>query len=199
MCSGGRGQGRRLYTYLTLVVLLEGEWFTVASTALEKFTQIKYASVHNGIAYFKAREWPLYFLVQCPVASLLAACMQSHDKPHDCRLDMQVKQISLSTGNRDYQSYGQIVTSQNQLYVLHHELINEDSTPAQLFVYAGDLPSKCLATRLVTTLHANELLVVTLARRLTQWKVSKGLIRREAEGGGGGGEKEREQAEGGGA
>ena len=168
-CVVVAGDEREDHTHLTLAVLLEGQWFTVPTT-LEKWMTITYVLVHNGVAYFNVREWSQYFLVQCPVESLLAACMQSHDKSHDLRLEMQVKEIILSTGLNGYKTFGQIVTCSNQLHILYNEAMDTDST--RQFVYAGDLPKRTEAG-FVTTLRTNELLIATHASSFSQWKVSK--------------------------
>ena len=163
------------------------QWFTVPTT-INRPKYLAHVSVHNAVVYINVSERSKKFLVKypvesllvkCPVESLLAACMQSHD----LRLDMQVKQISLSTGRNGYNTVRQIVTCGQQLYALHHELMDVDSTPTpQQYVYASDLP-ECMQTGFLTTLHTNELLVATLACRQSQWTVSKGSIRSE-EGGG---------------
>ena len=166
---------------LTLDMLLEEQWFTVPTTLQRPNMYLVHVSVHSGVVYvyINASARPKNLLVKCPLESLLAACMQSHD----LRLDVQVKPITLSTGNTDYFSFGQIVTCGQKLYVLHHELMDVDSTPTpQQFVYAGDLP-ECMQTGFLTTLHTNELLVATCAHSSSRWTVSKGSIRSE-EGGG---------------
>ena len=173
--AGGPGDH---HTCITLDVLLEEQWFTVPTT-INRPKYLAHVSVHNAVVYITASERSKKFLVKCPIESLLAACMQSRDKSHDLRLDMQVKWISLSTGRNGYNTFGQIVACGNQLHVLHHELMEVDSTPTpRQYVYAGDLP-KCVGIGFLTTLRSNELLVAKLTRGQSRWTVSKGSIRSE--------------------
>ena len=174
-------------TNITILdVLLEEQWFTVPAT-LRRPQYLEHISVHNGIVYINASERSKNdVLIQCPLESLLTACVQSHD------LRLQLKQITSSTltGYENCNIFGQIVTCGEQLHVLHHELTDVDSTPTpRQYVYAGDLP-KCVGIGFLTTLPTNELLVATCAHRLSRrWIVSKGSIRSEGRGGEGGGSK----------
>ena len=125
----------RYDTNLTILdVLLEEQWFTVPTTLQRPKMYLERVAIQCGVVYMyiKASARPKNLLVTCPLESLLAACMQSHDKSHDkshdLRLDVQVKPITLSTGNTDYFSFGQIVTCGQQLYILHHELMDVDNS-----------------------------------------------------------------------
>ena len=173
--------GKDVTNLTVLDVLLEGQWFTVPTT-LQRQTSLVHVSVHNGLAYFNAATYckgPKYLLAKCPLESLLAVCMQSHDKSHGPRLDMQLKQISLSTTKTDYRCFGQIITCSNQLHILHEQMDRANTPAPDQFVYASDLP-QCVEARFVTTLYTNEFLVATCAcYYLRQWKVAKGSIKSE--------------------
>ena len=138
--AGGSAQDHKILT--TLEVLLDEQWFTVLTTPIF----LAHFSVHNGVAYFNAKQKSKYLPGMCRIESLLAARLQSHDKSHTPRLDLQLKQISLSTGKQPSRIFGQIITSHNEVYLLHNKLIDtcSYSTPAlQQYVYVGDL-LKCI-------------------------------------------------------
>ena len=169
--AGGSAKNHKILTKLE--VLLEKQWFTVP-TSLQRPTHPRLVSVYNGVVYFSIGS--ISSVVTCPVESLLAACTQSHD----VRLDMQKKQISLSTMKQGYLRFGQITISENQLYMLYR--MDTGNTPAPIqYVYAGDLPKR-VEIEFVITLHTNEFLVATRAHRRGRCKVSKGSIRSEGRG-----------------